>query len=56
MNEDLREHQGECQVCGVTAKIGLHYGAVTCFRSKNVIILESSQPTIASAHWALIRS
>ena len=42
MNEDLRENQGECQVCGVTAKIGLHYGAVTCykcrafFRSKNV--------------------
>ena len=41
MEKALRD-KCECQVCGATAKIGFHYGAVTCckckafFRSKQV--------------------
>ena len=26
--------KGECRVCGIFAKIGLHYGAVTCYKCR----------------------
>ena len=33
MEKALRD-KCECQVCGATAKIGFHYGAITCYKCK----------------------
>ena len=53
MDKDVRD-QGECRVCGVTAKIGLHYGAVTClkcrafFRSRKKIVFLATKHVIST--------